>query len=352
MKNVLIIGAGLAGSILADKLAKKVNVKIIDAAAGQTSSLIAAGLYNPVTGRRMNKSWLIDTLNPIAQDYYKNKEQEFGIQLIKSFDMLRFFHNSGMAKEWSDKIDFFSIQEIIAQNLDPNTYSDTFFDEFGGVKTTTSWQLDTRIFLEQSHLCFQKNDQVQKVAFQHNDLEVLENGCNWNNSFYDHVIFAEGAEMLQNPFFNYLPLRPNKGEVLIIESPELELSDIAMRSVFVLPLGNHQFKVGATYNNREVDYLPSYEGETYLVSKLKALLKKEFKIIDHQAGIRPATHDRRPYLGSHPKHDMLSVFNGFGSKGVSLIPYLADQFADFLLNKSPILPEVDIARCAKYYTAN
>ena len=40
-----------------------------------------------------------------------------------------------------------------------------------------------------------------------------------------------------------------------------------------------------------------------LENKLKAILDVNFKTIDHFAGIRPATKDRRPFIGTHPEFE-------------------------------------------------
>ncbi len=59
-KNILIIGAGLAGSSIAHRLIQQnQNVKIIDKGENFATS-VAAGMVNPMVFRRMNKSWRLD----------------------------------------------------------------------------------------------------------------------------------------------------------------------------------------------------------------------------------------------------------------------------------------------------
>jgi glycine/D-amino acid oxidase-like deaminating enzyme len=48
-----------------------------------------------------------------------------------------------------------------------------------------------------------------------------------------------------------------------------------------------------------------------------------------------------------PKHPQVGVFNGLGTKGVSLAPYFAHQFAELLVNGSEIEEEVQIGRYFK-----
>jgi glycine oxidase len=82
-----------------------------------------------------------------------------------------------------------------------------------------------------------------------------------------HIVFAEGFGMHSNPFFNYLPLDGTKGELFIIKAPELDLDVIVNTSVFILPLGNDLFKVGATYNWKDKTVTPTEEGKQELVEE-------------------------------------------------------------------------------------
>ena len=72
------------------------------------------------------------------------------------------------------------------------------------------------------------------------------------------------------------------------------------------------------------------------------------KLVVHKTGIRPATKDRRPMLGKHPDHDCVYIFNGFGAKGVSLIPYYSKMMIDLLVNQNQPHIDVNISRFFKY----
>jgi len=64
--------------------------------------------------------------------------------------------------------------------------------------------------------------------------------------------------------------------------------------------------------------------------------------------MRPTTPDRKPILGVHPQHAQAVVFNGLGTKGVSLAPYFSGVLAEALENDAPINKEVDIDRYKHY----
>jgi glycine/D-amino acid oxidase-like deaminating enzyme len=95
--------------------------------------------------------------------------------------------------------------------------------------------------------------------------------------------------------------------------------------------------------------LKEYSNETTpdafqeLQQKLYAMGCEEFELVKQKTGIRPATQDRRPFVGFHPSLEA-GIFNGFGSKGVSLMPYFAKQWTDEILGRSSVHSEVSIRR--------
>ena len=81
-----------------------------------------------------------------------------------------------------------------------------------------------------------------------------------------------------------------------------------------------------------------------LLEGLNALLACPYKVLDHWSAVRPAVKGRRPLIGTHPQHKNVSVFNGMGTKGISLAPYFAQHFTQHLLHQTPLMPEVDVQR--------
>ncbi|HMI63054.1 MAG TPA: hypothetical protein VK518_19185, partial [Puia sp.] len=80
---------------------------------------------------------------------------------------------------------------------------------------------------------------------------------------------------------------------------------------------------------------------------LKEWVKLPFRVVDHIAAVRPATLERRPFVGFHPKYPAVGILNGMGTKGCSLAPYFARQMVDHLVKGSPIQPDADILRFTK-----
>ena len=80
---------------------------------------------------------------------------------------------------------------------------------------------------------------------------------------------------------------------------------------------------------------------------LKEWLKLPYKMLEHRAGLRPATLERRPFCGLHPLYPEIGILNGMGTKGCSLAPFFANQFAEFLVNGTAIAADADVSRFKK-----
>jgi glycine/D-amino acid oxidase-like deaminating enzyme len=114
------------------------------------------------------------------------------------------------------------------------------------------------------------------------------------------------------------------------------------RGVFVLPLGNDLFRVGATFKWDDVFAGPTDQARAWLLERLQALVQSPVEVVEHTAGVRPAARDRRPLLGITGAAQ--AVFNGLGSRGVLLAPWCAQHLAAHLLDGAVLDPEVDAAR--------
>ena len=79
----LLIGQGICGTMLSWFLHKEgKSFVIIDDGAKDTASRIAAGIINPVTGRRYVTTWMIETVMPFAIQCYKELENYLGTSLV------------------------------------------------------------------------------------------------------------------------------------------------------------------------------------------------------------------------------------------------------------------------------
>ena len=348
--NYILIGQGLAGSVLAMTLLKKGHsVIVIDDAPATTASRVAAGLYNPVVFKRLVKSWLADDLLPYMDEFYPEMEKQLGAEFYFSKRILKPFAEEQEKALWLKKT-----TEPIGKYLNEAIYTEDLngivYNPLGISEVMHAGNLDTVQFLNACKAHLLKKDAFMEEAFDATQLVLQENSVTYKGITADKLIFCEGYKAVNNPFFSWLPFKLTKGETLTIKLTHdhaIPFKIVLNKAVFILPIGNDLYKVGATYEWNDLSELTTEKGKSDLVEKLKKVLKVPFEVVNHQAGVRPTVSDRRPLIGLHPEHPQLGIFNGLGTKGVMLAPFFANQFSNFLETGFPLDKEVDIARFKK-----
>jgi len=194
------------------------------------------------------------------------------------------------------------------------------------------------------------NDQLLEENFEIKHFSRSGNKIHYKDIIADKIIFCDGIESFNLPFFQFLPFAFNKGEALIVEIPGLQTQYVFKKGIVLVPLKETTANLYWTGSNYLWDFDnagPSVEFYEQTNQFLKNWLKIPFTIIDHKAAIRPATVERRPFVGMHPLHANIGILNGMGTKGCSLAPYFAKQLADHLVHNKEILPEADVKRFSK-----
>jgi glycine/D-amino acid oxidase-like deaminating enzyme len=353
--DYLLIGHGLAGAVLARELRSRGHrVLVYDEPRPDTASRVAAGLMNPVAGKRFALTWrALDTL-PYAVAYYRDLGQEVGRDFLVETPILKVFGSEqeqqqmvarAAAEPWAGfvaAIDTAPIEQ--AGLLAP--HGGAWLR--GGGYVRVAELLGT--LAQQGHA----DGWLREETFQWEALVGDAAGISYapGQVRARQVVCCQGAAALQCPYFAWLPLTPNQGEVLTVEVPGLTATQALNRGAYVVPDGPGRFRVGATYRWPPFEPAGSAEGETELTARLTGLTPLPYQVLGLRRGIRPAVRDRRPLLGRHPALPWLSVCGGFGSKGVSLAPRLAALLADYLGGLGELWPEVDVARYNKLYTAD
>ena len=175
-------------------------------------------------------------------------------------------------------------------------------------------------------------------------MTITEQGVAWKNISAEKIIFCDGLNTMNNPYFKALPFVPNKGEALIVKIKGLAPTNIYKTNITIVPWKDDLFWVGSSYEWSFSDALPSQGFKDKMIAALDAVLKLPYEVIDHLVGIRPANTERRPFVGLHPNYPQMGICNGMGTKGCSLAPYFAKQLLDHIENGTKIEPEADINR--------
>ena len=344
MYDYLIVGQGLAGSVLSLSLLKEgKKIFVIDSPALSSSSKIAAGLYNPIVFKRMVKSWKADELIHFADDFYTYAEYILENKFHYKKNIVKLFVNEQEKELWLKKSGA-DEGAYLSKTIDEGLFHQYIRGEDGYAEVLRSGYLDVKCFLEEVKKYLLKNNLLMEDVIDHSLIKHNANEVEYKNIKARKLIFCEGYRATENPYFNYLPFKLTKGELLTVRIKNLALDKVINKGVFIVPLGNDLFKVGATYEWNDINEMISEKGKKELTEKLQKVLDVPFEIIEHKAGIRPTVNDRRPLIGLHPQYNNLILFNGMGTKAVMLSPYFAWQLINCLEKNSPLDKEVDIKR--------
>jgi len=346
MIDYLIIGSGLAGIGFAETaLQNQKSIFVIDADI-QNSSKIAGGLYNPVILKRFSKVWQAQEQLLLADSFYATLETKLNCKLDYKLPVLRKFFSIEEQNNWFIASDKEGLSPFLSTKLITEKFEgiDSPFD-YGKVNFTG--YVDVALLLEKYKAFLIKNKLFLDEKFEYEALKTDDDYVEYKNIKAKHIIFAEGFGMHSNPFFIDLPLDGTKGELFIIKASNLKLDVIINTSVFILPLGNDLFKVGATYNWTDKTDIPTEEGRLELITRIKEILNCDFEIIHHFAGVRPTVKDRKPLIGTHPTHKKIHILNGLGTRGVMLGPAMSKTLFEHIEIGTALDPSIDIKRFYK-----
>ena len=345
MKEVdyIIVGCGLAGIAFCEQLREANRSFIVFDDHSQQSSRVAAGLYNPVILKRFTKVWNAKSQLEFAIPKYKALEDLLNVKLNIQYPVFRKFASIEEQNEWfvaADKpvlTDFLSTKLI--KNENPHIKAPFGFGEVLHSGRIRSTQL---VLAYKDYLL--NHDKLEATSFDYELLKTDSDHIYYKAIKANYIVFAEGYGISKNKYFNYLPLNGTKGEMLTIHAPDLKLKQILKSSVFLVPLEEDNYWIGATYEWEDKTHSITIAAKETLVSKVKQLINCDFTIIDQVAGIRPTTLDRRPLVGRHPQMKNLYVLNGLGTRGVMISPYVAKQLFQHIEHNEPLDPVIDINR--------
>ena len=343
MIDYLIVGCGLAGISFAEMALENGKSILVFDDDSQNSSKIAGGLYNPVILKRFSEVWKAQEQLVLMDDFYPRIEKKINCTVDFKTPILRKFFSVEEQNNWFAASDKIALAPFLSTDIITKKYKG-IDSPFGYGEVLQTGYVDTALLLKKYKEFLKENNWLQQESFNYDLLHFEEGYASYKDIKAKHIIFAEGFGMHSNPYFNELPLDGTKGELFIIKAPQLSLDIIVNTSVFILPLGNDLFKVGATYNWQDKTDLPTDEGKAELIDRIKEIITCDFEVISHFAGVRPTVKDRRPLIGTHSKYKTMHLLNGLGTRGVMLGPAMAQALFDFIEYQTPLDISVDINR--------
>ncbi len=347
--EVLIIGQGLAGTWLSFWLHKAgVSFKIIDQINPDGASLRAAGLINPVTGRRLVTTWMIDVLMPFAKNAYQEIGNFLEHNFIKEISLIDFFPTVQMLQSFQKR--YAEDPAYLYSGEDREKYAEWFRYDLGWGAIHPCQLVDVEKLLTNWRIWLKENNYLVEDIFDLYKLKDTGKELDYPGIRASYIIFCDGKSSAQNPYFNKLPFALNKGEALLVEIKNLPADKVYKKGMSLVPHRENIFWLGSSYEWSFDNDQPSEKFRKNGEEWLNFNVKLPYAILDHFASIRPATLERRPFVGFHPLNSRIGILNGLGTKGCSLAPYFGKQLADKIKGEGNINPLANINRFEKILT--
>ena len=337
--RILVVGQGLAGTLVSHfALQKGWDCHVIDSNSPSASS-VAAGMFNPMSFRRIIEVWDADAHLSAMTQAYSELEALVKTKLLHFMPIFKCIPNQQYADEWNRKcaelkwID--PIQNRIA--LGPGKHISHPQNTFGfGCVRGGGWvNLPLLITAWRSHL--QNLNRYSSSAWTYNDLD--ETSLAW-----DAIVDCRGIATAQDSLGGErLDIRGNRGEILTVTSAKT--SDQAKTDDFILnfgkwalPVESCTWRLGASYEWNRTDLNPTPATAEFLLDAAhKAMGRAErFELIQHDVGIRPVSKDRRPAVGELSAKHQLYTLNGLGTRGVLIAPRWAKLLIERISNKTQL----------------
>jgi len=354
--DILIIGQGICGTFLSWELDRAgVSHIVIDEERPDTASRAAAGLINPVTGRRIVTTWMIDELLPFAKEAYRQLGEILDGSYLETAAVIDFFPTPQMRIAFQQR--YGEAPEYLQLPADEHYWDKYFRYDLGYGIVSPCYLVDMPGLLSAARRWMREREVLLEEKFEVGEMRVDEVAggpdaamrVRYRDIEARRVIFCDGIESFSGPYFSRLPFAPNKGEALILEIPGLAHtgSPIFKKGISLVPWRDGLYWAGSSY---EWSFEHSEPTEAFRVKMERALqewLKLPFRTVQHMASVRPATLERRPFVGFHPVHTAVGILNGMGTKGCSLAPFFAHQLVQHITKGSLIRPDADVRRFSK-----
>jgi glycine/D-amino acid oxidase-like deaminating enzyme len=249
MYDALIIGQGLAGSLLARTLWRRGwDLAVVDDGHGSSSSRVAAGLINPVTGQRLAKTPGVDWLLPAAEALYDRLETQLASgPLLHRMPMLRVFRSPLEVEAWDRRRADPGYRDYLGERLPPGDAGPGVIDPLGSGLQRRTGYLDTAALIDHLAEWLAREGRLHRLDLQPFDIRPRDGYVECGGLLAARAIFCEGHRAMDSPWFGWLPFQPARGDILTLEADVPLPGRILNAGRWLVPLGRGRFRFGATY---------------------------------------------------------------------------------------------------------
>lgn len=289
-------------------LKRNAGFRIADGDLPGGASQVAAGIINPVTGKRFVKSWRFDDFFPAARNAYLSLCNSLSIDAWTESPIVRLLSSPEETNDWSARCALPEYAGLLAEAETAGEWSELIRPGFRYGRILQSARVNFSALLPAFRQWATVEKYFHKQTIDYQDIENLTKD-------YDAIVFCEGYRAKDNPFFPGLPWQIAKGEALLfrfINAEKIPEAEMLKKSMMLVPLGEGLFWAGGSYQWHYPQLAPEEKERNYMLNHLKDMLAAPFEIAGHVAGVRPTVKDRRPFLGQSRINSKVFIFNGLG----------------------------------------
>ena len=319
-RRVLIVGQGLAGTLLAWELERVgMEFEIVDAGHARAASRVAAGIINPITGRRLVKNEGIETLMPVARECYRAIERELGETLWREMRVRRWLVDEREREILAEK----SASGVLAPYVEEADAEGFWIGGAARVELGKLLGASRARWRERGLL---REGRVEKVE---------------TRGEFGVAIDCRGVELGGAGVVDW---RYSKGECVELRMSGLDPGVVWNRRHWVVATGEGVAKAGATNEPGRKDFEPTERARSELERSVRAMGWEAFETVGQTVGVRVYAPDKRPAIGWVSEDARVGVFGGLGAKGALQAPTLAREWVGHLTRGAAFSAAWDIAR--------
>lgn len=337
--DYIIVGGGFAGLFFAHQLLSNNKSFVLFSNNKTSASHISAGVCNPVILKRFSTFWKSEEQMQFLESFFSKVETYTSKNYLIKEPVARIFHNESEKIQW--------IKNSKKESL--NSYLNNDFiklqsveNEFETGIVDKSCRLDVENFFNDFFNYLGENNKLIPEDFDYKSVDT--SNSQYKNYQYKNIVFCEGVSIKNNPYFENIPVLPNKGHCLEVKIDETIDPFIIKKKHFLFSLPNNRFYYGGTYDRLDETSEINQEFVDELEIGLKEFYKKDFTVTKIKTAFRATVDDRKPILGTHPDFQNLHIFNGLGARGVLNGTYFSKIMFDYLENEVEIDSNIDVRR--------
>jgi glycine oxidase len=352
MAHIIVVGGGILGMLTARELSQaKYQVTLIEKGElGQESSWAGGGILSPLYPWRYPDS--INVLASWSQAAYPDlceslrRETCLDPEYTQNGMLIIIEHEQTKATSWAQQhhrqLSLISATE--SAQLEPALAKSVpcaiWMPTVGQVRNPRLAKA-LAVDIDQRDVNIFKGRSVTDLTFNHGKVNGVHTETGRIDA--DAVIVCAGA-WTARVLKSYLPtpeIRPVRGQMLLFKTePGLIKRIVLEENRYVIPRRDGHVLFGSTLEEAGFDKSTTQaaRNELHALATERFPALRNYPVVKHWAGLRPASPGGIPYIGAHPSFEGLYINAGHFRNGVVLGPASARLMANIVAGASTIVP--------------